>query len=93
MLISCPYCGPRDLSEFSYQGDASRMRPDAASTDIKAWHDYVYNRPNPAGPHREYWQHTAGCRAHLIVTRDTLTHEIHEVTFARAALRAVGGRP
>lgn len=90
MLIPCPHCGPRDVSEFSYQGDATRTRPELASTDMKAWYDYVYNRPNPAGPHREYWQHTGGCRAHLIVTRDTCTHEIHDVAFARAALNRAG---
>ena len=85
MLIPCPHCGPRDLSEFTYQGDATRKRPDPTSTDTRAWNDYVYARPNPAGPHREYWQHSGGCRAHLVVTRDTLTHEIHDVAFAHAA--------
>ncbi len=83
MLIDCPHCGPRDLAEFSYQGDATRTRPDPASTDTQAWLDYVYNRPNPAGHHREYWQHTGGCRAHLVVERDTLTHEIHAVAPVR----------
>ncbi|MFC6491190.1 sarcosine oxidase subunit delta [Nitratireductor sp. GCM10026969] len=93
MLISCPHCGTRDVSEFSYQGDAARTRPDPASADMKAWYDYLYNRPNPAGPHREYWQHTGGCRAHLLLTRDTLTHEILSVAFARAGLNAAGDRP
>ncbi|MCC5779428.1 sarcosine oxidase subunit delta [Nitratireductor sp. B36] len=83
MLIDCPHCGPRDLAEFSYQGDATRTRPDLASTDTKAWLDYVYHRPNPAGRHREFWQHAGGCRAHLVVERDTLTHEIFTVSFAR----------
>lgn len=85
MLISCPYCGPRDLAEFTYQGDAGRTRPDPASTDQAAWNTYVYERANPAGPHREYWQHTGGCRVHLLITRNTLTHEIADVTFVRAA--------
>ena len=86
MLITCPYCGPRDLSEFTYQGDANRNRPDPASTDPAAWHAYVYERTNPAGDHREHWQHSGGCRVHLVVTRNTLTHEIKQVAFARDAL-------
>ena len=86
MLISCPHCGPRDLAEFSYQGDATRIRPEPASTDTQSWHDYVYTRPNPAGPHREYWQHAGGCRAHLVIVRDTLSHEIHSVVPARSAV-------
>ena len=85
MLINCPYCGPRDVSEFTYQGDANRARPDPASTDREAWNAYVYDRPNTAGHLREYWQHSGGCRTHLVVVRSTLTHEITSVAFARAA--------
>jgi len=83
MLIACPYCGPRDLVEFTYQGDATRSRPDPASTDQDAWSAYVYDRPNPAGEHSEYWQHSGGCRAHLLIVRNTVTHEIRSVGFAR----------
>lgn len=89
MLITCPYCGPRDLAEFIYQGDASRTRPDPASSGQEAWNAYVFDRPNPAGPHREHWQHSGGCRSHLLVVRDTLTHEIVETYFARAAAPAL----
>ena len=82
MLITCPYCGPRDLAEFAYQGDGNRTRPDPASMDQHAWNAYVYDRHNPAGAHHEIWQHSGGCRAHLAVTRDTLTHAITSVAFA-----------
>jgi heterotetrameric sarcosine oxidase delta subunit len=83
MLITCPFCGPRDVSEFTYQGDANRQRPDPASTDQAAWNAYVYDRVDTAGEHREYWQHSGGCRSHLIVVRSTLTHRIESVRFAR----------
>ena len=43
-----------------------------AATDA-ALFDYVYLRDNPAGAHRELWYHGAGCRAWLVVTRDTRT--------------------
>lgn len=82
MQINCPYCGPRDAAEYSYQGDANRARPHESSTDQTAWESYVYDRTNPAGSHREYWQHSGGCRAHLVVVRDTITHEIASVTLA-----------
>ena len=85
MLISCPYCGPRDLSEFTYHGDGNRTRPDPASTDQQAWNAYVYDRVNTAGEHHEIWQHSGGCRAHLTVTRNTLTHKISAVAFTRDA--------
>jgi sarcosine oxidase subunit delta len=100
MLITCPYCGSRDVSEFTYQGEAGRTRPDPASTDRAAWDAYVYDRLNPAGEHSEFWQHSGGCRAHLLVKRNTLTHEIASVAFARedqrvhsAGRRGKGARP
>ncbi|MBX3597335.1 MAG: sarcosine oxidase subunit delta [Rhizobiaceae bacterium] len=85
MLISCPHCGPRDVSEFTYQGDGNRVRPDHASTDIGAWNAYVYDRVNIAGEHNEIWQHSGGCRMHLSVTRNTLTHKISSSTPVQAA--------
>jgi sarcosine oxidase subunit delta len=99
MLITCLYCGPRDVSEFTYQGDANRTRPDPASTDQAAWNAYVYDRVNTAGDHREHWQHSGGCRSHLVLLRSTLTHRIESVRFARdeaegdGSRRAGGGRP
>ncbi|TIT61504.1 MAG: sarcosine oxidase subunit delta, partial [Mesorhizobium sp.] len=51
MLITCPYCGPRDVIEFTYQGDGNRERPDPASQNFEAWNAYVYDRLNPAGDH------------------------------------------
>jgi methylglutamate dehydrogenase subunit B len=83
MRINCPHCGLRDVIEFSYAGDANRTRPDPASTDIEAWNEYVFNRINTRGRHREFWQHNHGCRAHLIVERDVVTHEIFSVELAK----------
>jgi sarcosine oxidase subunit delta len=81
MRIPCPFCGPRDAQEFSYLGDATPKRPKTA----EAFHDYVYSRDNPAGPHREYWQHVFGCRSWLVVTRDTRTHEMLGAEYAEDA--------
>ncbi len=83
MLISCPYCGPRDVGEFTYQGDGNRVRPDPASTDLDAWNDYVFDRVNIAGDHNEIWQHSGGCRSHLVVVRNTLTHKVSSVRMVR----------
>lgn len=85
MLITCPYCGPRDVSEFTYQGDANRTRPDPTSTDLAAWNDFVYGRVNTAGEHREYWQHSGGCRSHILVERSTLSHAARTLGFAHEA--------
>ena len=76
MLIPCPHCGPRDSGEFTYGGDATVVRPGDEATRAE-WCAYLYERGNPMGLHREYWQHTGGCRAVLIAVRDVRTHEVH----------------
>jgi methylglutamate dehydrogenase subunit B len=89
MRIDCCYCGLRGHEEFTYLGDATVARPNGdpkRPLDDAEWHrwiDYVYLRDNPAGPHRELWQHVAGCRAWLVVTRDVRTHAILNVEPAR----------
>lgn len=91
MRIKCPHCGERGHDEFVYHGDATVTRPDgqipetADAPAMPAWMDYVYLRDNPAGPHRELWYHTGGCRTWLIVTRDTRSHEILGVEPAKTA--------
>jgi len=89
MLINHPLLGLRDASEFVYLGDASLMnRPDAAAADAaQKFHDYLHLRDNPAGVHRELWYHEQGDRSWLIVTRNTLTHEITHVELASDAAR------
>ena len=81
MRIQCPFCGERDVSEFSYLGDAAFRRP-AADAAQGEFYEAVYLRDNPAGPHEELWYHTSGCRSWLRVTRNTRTHEILGVAFA-----------
>ncbi len=91
MRIPCPCCGERDTREFSYLGDAAVRRPDAASADSdKAFFDYVYLRDNRAGEQQEFWYHAAGCRSWLVVTRNTVTHEIKAAR--RAADRSASDR-
>ncbi len=81
MRIPCPYCGSRDIGEFVYRGDASPVRPAADGAEA-AMFAYVYLRDNPMGRHEEHWYHTQGCRNWLVVTRDTLTHEIPSARLA-----------
>lgn len=92
MIINHPLLGPRDAAEFVYLGDASLIeRPDGLSdTAEDAMYDYVYLRDNPAGLHRELWYHEQGDRSWLVVTRNTVTHEITSVEMARDVAREKG---
>lgn len=93
MLIPHPLLSLRDAQEFTYLGDAALLnRPDGL-TAPEAFNDYVYLRDNPAGVHRELWFHEQGDRSWLIVTRNTLTHDILGAELARdVALGAKGAK-
>ena len=92
MIIPHPLLGPRDAQEFTYLGDARLIeRPDGmAEGAIEAFHDYLYLRDNPAGTHRELWYHEQGDRSWLVVTRDTVTHEVLGAELARDVALAKG---
>ncbi|GAB4281858.1 MAG: sarcosine oxidase subunit delta [Roseovarius sp.] len=92
MIIPHPLLGPRDAAEFVYLGDAALIdRPDPAAPDAaERFYEYQYLRDNPAGPHRELWYHEQGDRSWLVVTRDTITHEIIGAELARDVARARG---
>ncbi|NSY40510.1 sarcosine oxidase subunit delta [Leisingera sp. ANG59] len=92
MIINHPILGPRDSQEFTYLGDAALIdRPDwQAEGAADQFHDYLYLRDNPAGEHRELWFHEQGDRSWLVVTRNTVTHEILNVELARDVARARG---
>lgn len=89
MIINHPLLGPRDAAEFVYLGDASLMkRPDwQAENAADQFYEYLYLRDNPAGLHRELWYHEQGDRSWLVVTRNTVTHEITEVALVRDAAK------
>lgn len=93
MVIEHPLLGPRDSAEFTILGDAALInRPEWADPDAaEKFHDYAYVRDNPAGEHRELWYHEHGDRSWLVVTRDTVTHEVLRVELARD-VAASGGR-
>ena len=94
MLIDHPLLGLRDSSEFIYMGDAKLLdRPNWKSKKYKTkFIDYGYLRKNPAGVHKELWYHEQGDRSWLVVTRNTLTHEILKVELARYLKRKANAK-
>jgi sarcosine oxidase subunit delta len=78
LLISCPWCGPRDEIEFRCGGESHIRRPDPSVSDA-AWADYLFTRSNPKGVNLERWVHAFGCRRWFNLARDTVTHEIRAV--------------
>src|SRR6476619_5109664 len=79
-LIQCPYCGPREETEFHYGGQAHVAYPDDpfALTD-EQWAHYVFYRANTKGMFAERWVHSAGCRRWFNAVRDTATYRFQGV--------------
>jgi sarcosine oxidase subunit delta len=76
-LLPCPNCGPRDVNEFSYQGEVTK-RPQG-SPGLRELTSYLYMRDNVAGVQREWWFHRDGCELWFQAERDTRTNEVLKV--------------
>lgn len=89
ILLPCPYCGPRNVSEFRYVGELLQ-RPDPNATGIGEWRAFLYVRYNPAGWAVETWVHSAGCRQYFVVERHTVTNEVRASRLPAAQLLRSG---
>ena len=80
LLISCPFCGERDETEFRCGGEAHIVRPrQPASLSDDQWADYLFMRSNPKGIHFERWRHVHGCGRWFNVARDTVGDRILKI--------------
>lgn len=76
-LITCPWCGERDQSEFSCGGQAHIVRPiDNDEMSDEAWADYLFMRKNTKGLYYERWVHACGCGQWFNMVRNTVNDEI-----------------
>jgi sarcosine oxidase subunit delta len=80
LSIACPWCGPRDETEFRFGVEAGVRRPDPETADDRAWANYLFLRENRRGRQHELWCHAGGCGQWFLVERDTVTHEIFETS-------------
>lgn len=77
MLIECPYCGPRNETEFKYGGQAHIPYPkNPEELTDKQWGEYLFYRENPKGNFAERWMHAIGCRQWFNAVRNTVTYKI-----------------
>lgn len=80
LMISCPWCGPREELEYRFGGESHVVRPGASDEvgDVE-WGDYLHARSNPRDVHYERWVHLYGCRRWFNIARHTTTHRIEAV--------------
>ena len=76
MRIPCPICGSRDRREFYYYGTEDYLNRPTDQGTVDDLDNHLFLRDNPAGITRDVWYHEMGCTAWLIVTRNTITHEV-----------------
>lgn len=72
----CPFCGLRDEREFSFAGEAGKLRPDTTGeVSDQTWRDYLFATQNPQGTTREVWVHLP-CQEYFVMSRDTSTMDV-----------------
>ena len=80
LLIECPWCGPREETEFTYGGEAHIVRPpEPMEVSDEEWGQYLFFRKNLRGGHLEQWCHSSGCRRWFNMQRDTLSYGVGRV--------------
>jgi sarcosine oxidase subunit delta len=73
MLVTCPNCGPREVTELRCAGEVTR-RP-ASPPTVREQNEYIYFRDNEAGLQREWW-FCRICEDWFMAERDTVTNEV-----------------
>lgn len=76
MRIPCPLCGSRDRREFYYYGSEEYLDRPTDQGAVEALDNHLFLRENPAGVTRDLWYHETGCTSWLVLTRNTITHEV-----------------
>ena len=74
-IFPCPFCGPRDESEFHYVGEPKARLEPANSVSDAEWAEYLWFNANPKGETREIWLHLT-CMEMFAMTRDTATNAV-----------------
>ena len=92
-MINHPLPGHRVSGECVDLGSTDRInRPKKWEEEASAedFYQYQYIRDNIAGDHQELWYHEQGDQSWLVVSRNTLTHEITNVELAQDVARTMG---
>lgn len=76
LLLTCPNCGKRNVSEFRFGGEAHARPQDPMAASDAEWNDHLYLRVNTRGVEREWWYHRAGCGSWFLAERNTGTNEV-----------------
>ena len=76
LLLTCPNCGARNVSEFGFGGEYNPRPESPMDSSDPDWTDYLYLRDNTMGVQTEWWYHSAGCGLWFLAERHTRTNEV-----------------
>ena len=76
LILECPNCGPRNVSEFRHGGEMNPRPGAAAAASAVELTDYLYMRRNVSGVETEWWYHRSGCGMWFLAERNTLTNQV-----------------
>ena len=76
LILECPNCGPRNVSEFRHGGEVNPRPTDPSAAGAAKWTDYLYMRRNVSGVETEWWYHRSGCGLWFLAERNTLTNQV-----------------
>ncbi len=75
-VFPCPFCGPRNETEFHFAAEAGKVRPDTTQQIGDAdWATYLHAQRNEKGTVREVWMHMT-CAELFILERDSVTMDV-----------------
>ena len=76
LILACPNCGPRNVSEFREGGEYNPRPQNPSETDDGEWTRYLYMRRNTMDVQTEWWYHRAGCGLWFLAERQKRTNEV-----------------
>ena len=74
-IFPCPFCGPRDETEFHYVGEPKARPEPARPVSDDAWAELPLFQRQPQRRGREIWLHL-DLHGILRMTRDTATNAV-----------------
>ena len=76
LILCCPNCGERNVSEFRFGSELAPRPPAPDEASEAEWTAYLYLRANRQGVQTEWWYHQAGCGLWFLADRDWAANEV-----------------
>ena len=76
LILCCPNCGERNVSEFRFGGEYNPRPSDPYACDDAELAAYLYLSDNKLGVETAWWYHQAGCGLWFLAQRHTKTQDV-----------------